>query len=57
MSGTYFDNEEDIDEEVRCKPTDTDTNTSLTSTEKSSCCKQWGTEIVLTKPKHCPKKL
>jgi hypothetical protein len=51
MSGAYFGNEDDIDEEVCYGATDTDTNTSLTSTEKSPCRKQSGTEIVPAEPK------
>jgi hypothetical protein len=45
MSGTYFGNEEDSNEEVQYGPTDTeDTNTTITSNEKHRSRKRSTTE-------------
>jgi hypothetical protein len=45
MSGTYSGNKKDSNDKVLYGPTDTeDNNTSITSTEKSHCCKRPATE-------------
>jgi hypothetical protein len=45
MSGTYFGNKEDLNEEVQYRPTDTeDTNTTITSNKKHRCRKRSTTE-------------